>query len=83
MVSKEGCETGEVQSWDLEDPYFKAKSKEEFKERTEMGEFWFKDFDTFPLLRPSSNSLNQFFIGLSVTPLPPSMASRAARLFWS
>ena len=41
------CETGEVQSWDLEDPYFEAKSKEEFEGRTEMGEFWFKDFDTF------------------------------------
>ena len=42
------CETGEVQSWDHEmNNSWDAESKEEFEEESNMGDFWFKDFDTF------------------------------------
>lgn len=42
------CDTGEVQSWDHEmSNAWDAESKEEFEEESEMGAFWFKDFDAF------------------------------------
>ncbi|MEZ3445170.1 MAG: hypothetical protein K1W30_08600 [Lachnospiraceae bacterium] len=41
------CETGEVQSWRHDEIALEAESKEEFDEESEMGYFWFKDFDSF------------------------------------
>lgn len=41
------CETGEVQSWRHDEIALEAESYEEFEEESEMGDFWFKDFDAF------------------------------------
>lgn len=41
------CETGEVQSWQHDEIALEAESKEEFEEESEMGYFWFKNFDAF------------------------------------
>ncbi|MDE5825925.1 MAG: hypothetical protein K2H91_14785 [Lachnospiraceae bacterium] len=41
------CETGEVQSWQHDEIALEAETKEEFEEESEMGDFWFKDFDAF------------------------------------
>lgn len=41
------CKTGEVQSWQHEEIMLQVCSKEEFKNESREGDFWFKDFDIF------------------------------------